>query len=143
MKTVPARFGSPWAGQAYNLYPIGSVPVRTGTNGIQDAYDVLAKIADLPFTMEFISVKLCRLFVHDDFVHGTYDYTDPNRSEEAELVRQCMVAWNTPAGDGRKGNIRAILNTIFSSDLFKTHAGSMQKVKTPLEFAVSTIRALQ
>jgi hypothetical protein len=85
---------------------------------------------------------LCRLFVHDDFVHGVYDYTDPNRSAEAELVRQCMVAWNTPAADGRKGNIRAILNTIFSSDLFRSHAGSMQKIKTPLEFAVSTIRAL-
>jgi uncharacterized protein (DUF1800 family) len=143
VKTVPARFGSPWAGQAYNLYPIGAVPVRTGTNGIQDGYDVLAKIADLPFTMEYISVKLCRLFVHDEFEHGVYDYTDPNRSAEVELIRQCMVAWNTPAGDGRKGNIRAILNTIFSSDLFRSHGGSMQKVKTPLEYAVSTVRALR
>jgi uncharacterized protein (DUF1800 family) len=142
VKTVPARFGAPWAGQAYNLYPIGQVPVRTNTTGIQDGYDVAAKIADLPFTMEFISVKLCRLFVHDDFAHGVYDYTDPNRSPEAELIRQCMVAWETPIG-GRKGNIRAVLGTIFSSDLFRTHAGSMQKVKTPLEFAVSTVRALR
>ncbi|HMJ91756.1 MAG TPA: DUF1800 family protein [Candidatus Acidoferrum sp.] len=142
VKTVPARFGPPWAGQAYNLYPIGQVPVRTNLTGIQDGYDVATKIAELPFTMEFISVKLCRLFVHDDFENGVYDYADPNRSAEAELIRQCMVAWDTPVA-GRKGNIRAVLSTIFSSDLFRTHAGSMQKIKTPLEFAVSAIRALR
>jgi len=142
VKRVPARFGPPWANTPYNLYPTNAVPVRTGTNGIQDGYDVLNKIADLPFTMEYISVKLCRLFVHDDFVHGEYDYTDPNRSAEAELVRQCMVAWDTPV-NGRKGNIRAVLTTIFSSDLFRSHGGSLQKVKTPIEFAVSTIRALR
>jgi uncharacterized protein (DUF1800 family) len=141
VKRVPSRFGPPWAGVAYNLYPTNAVPVRTGTNGIQDGYDVLAKIADLPFTMEYISVKLCRLFVHDEFMHGVYDYADPNRSPEAELIRRCMVAWDTPV-NGRKGNIRAVLNTIFSSELFRSHGGSLQKVKTPIEFAVSTIRAL-
>jgi len=137
-KTVPARFGAPWAGQSYQL----NIPRRiTGdTNSIQDGYDVIRHLANLPFTMEFISVKLCRLFVHDDFVHGVYDYTDPNRSEEAELIRKCMVAWD---GSSPKGQIRAVLNTIFSSDLFRSHGGSMQKVRTPFEFAVSTIRALR
>jgi uncharacterized protein (DUF1800 family) len=137
-KIVPARFGAPWAGTPYRLV---IPPGRTGTNGIQDGYDVLNHLANLPFTMEFISVKLCRLFVHDDFVHGIYDYTDPNRSAEAELVRQCMVAWNAPAGDGRRGNIRSVLTTIFNSDLFRSHGGSLQKVKTPLEFVASSIRA--
>ena len=95
------------------------------------------------FTQEYISVKLCRLFIHDDFEHGVYDYTDPNRSPEAELIRQCMVAWQTPAGDGRKGNIRSILRTIFDSDLFRSHGGSVQKIKTPLEFVASSVRALR
>jgi uncharacterized protein (DUF1800 family) len=140
-KLVPARFGAPWAGTSYQL----SIPRRvTGdTNSIQDGYDVTTAIANLPFTMEYISVKLCRLFVHDDFVHGVYDYTDPNRSAEAELIRQCMVAWNTAAADGRKGNMRSVLRTIFNSDLFRSHGGSLQKVKTPLEFAASAIRALR
>ena len=139
-KLVPARFGAALgAGTSYQL----AIPqTRSGTNGILDGYDVTARIADLPFTMEFISVKLCRLFVHENFVHGVYDYTDPNRSPEAELVRQCMTAWNTPVG-GRKGNIRSILNTIFNSDLFRSHGGSLQKVKTPLEYSVSAIRALR
>ena len=140
-KKIPARFGAPWANQPYALtIPAGRV---TGnTNGILDGYDVTAAIANLPFTMEFISVKLCRLFVHENFVHGTYSYTDPNRSAEAELVRQCMVAWDTPVA-GRKGNIRSILNVIFNSDLFRSHGGSLQKVKTPLEYSVSAIRALR
>ncbi len=138
-KTVPARFGPPWAGMPYALT---IPPNRTNTLGILDGYDVATSIANLPFTMEFISVKLCRWFVHEDFVHGVYNYTDPNRSAEAELVRQCMVAWDTPV-NGRKGNIRSVLNVIFNSDLFRSHGGSLQKVKTPLEFAASTIRALR
>ena len=140
-KVIPARFGAAFgAGSSYQL----ALPQnRTGTNGIQDGYDVINHLANLPFTMEFISVKLCRLFIHDDFVHGVYDYTDPNRSAEAELVRQCMTAWNTPGGDGRKGNMRAVLATIFASDLFRSHGGSLQKVKTPYEFVVSSVRALR
>jgi len=148
-KTVPARFGPPWAGTSYEL----NLPARvTGnTNGIQDGYDVIAHLANQPFTEEFISVKLCRLFVHDGFPNPTtrtdlpadyafYDYTNPSRSAEAELVHQCMLAWenSTP-----KGNIRAVLSTIFNSDLFRSHTATGQKVKTPLEFVASTVRALR
>lgn len=138
-KRYPARFGAPWAGASYQL----AIPARTGTNGMQDGYDVIQHLANLAFTAEYLSVKLCRLFVHDDFQHGVYDYTDPGRSAEAELIRQCLVTWNTPAADGRKGNIRAILRTIFASDLFRSHGGSLQKVKTPLEFVASSVRALR
>jgi hypothetical protein len=128
-----------------------ALPARGAvTNGIQDGYDVINHLANLPFTQEYISVKLCRLFVHDDFPNPTtitdhpeyafYDYTNPNRSAEAELVHQCMLAWenSTP-----KGNIRAVLNTIFNSDLFRSHTANAQKVKTPLEFVASTVRALK
>jgi len=138
-KIYPARFGAPLAGQSYQLV----IPRRTGNAGIQDGYDVIRHLADVGFTQEYISVKLCRLFIHDDFEHGVYDYTDPNRSPEAELIHQCMVAWQTPGGDGRKGNIRSILRTIFSSDLFRSHGGSLQKIKTPLEFVASSVRALR
>ncbi len=146
-KTVPARFGPPWAGTPYQI----ALPARGAvTNGIQDGYDVIAGLANLPFTSEYISVKLCRLFIHDDFPNPTtsadqpayafYDYTNPNRSEEAELVHQCMLAWenSTP-----KGNLRAVLNTIFSSQLFRSHAAAAQKIKTPFEFVTSSIRALR
>jgi hypothetical protein len=54
-----------------------------------------------------------------------------------------MTAWFTGGPDGRHGNIRSILNVIFNSDLFRGHGASQQKVKTPLEFVVSAVRALR
>ena len=148
-KVYAARFGSPWAGTPYRIV----LPRRTGTASIQDGYDVIQSLAVNMHTAEYLSVKLCRLFVHDGFPNPTtrtdlpeyafYNYTSPSRSAEAELVRQCMVAWDTPAADGRKGNIRSVLRTIFNSALFRSHAGSMQKVKTPVEYCVSAIRALR
>lgn len=155
-KTVPARFGPPWTTKVYSSNaPAGSyqltIPARlTGTtNSIQDGYDVIYHLANLPFTQEYISVKLCRLFVHDEFPNPTthadlpeyyfYDYTDPNRSAEAELVRQCMLAWEN---SNPKGNLRAVLSTIFNSDLFRSHTAVSQKVKTPFEFVASSLRTL-
>ena len=148
-KVVPARFGPPWAGRFYQL----NIPGRltSATNSIQDGYDVIGHIANQPFTQEYISIKLCRLFVHDDFPNPTtdqsrtndynfYDYTDPNHSEEAELVHQCMLAWENGAPQGQ---IRSVLSVIFNSDLFRRHGGSMHKVKTPLEFVASSVRALR
>ncbi|MGI8965325.1 MAG: DUF1800 family protein [Limisphaerales bacterium] len=134
-KTVPARFGAPWSGNSYQL----TVPARTGTNGIQDGYDVITHLANQPFTEEFISVKLCRLFVHDDFALG-YNFTDPNLSPEGQLVKQCMLTWENSSP---KGQIWPVLATIFNSDLFRGHNASMQKVKTPLEFVLSAIRAVR
>lgn len=134
-KTVPARFGPPWAGRSYQL----SLAGRSGTNSIQDGYDVLNHLANQPFTEEYISVKLCRLFVHDDFRHG-YDFTDPNLSPEGRLVRDCMLAWENASP---RGQIRPVLATIFNSTLFRTHGASNHKVKTPLEFTVSALRALR
>ena len=136
-RTVPARFGPPWAGRNYQL----TLPARSGNGSIADGYDSIRHLADQPFTQEFISVKFCRLFVHDDFEHGVYDFRDTNNlSPEAALVRQCMLAWenSTP-----KGQIRPILHTIFNSELFRSHGGSLQKVKTPLEYVVSSVRALR
>lgn len=135
-KTVPARFGAPWAGSNYQLNVTG----RTGTNGIQEGYQVLTHLANLPFTEEYISVKLCQLFVHDNFTHGVYDYSDPNMSAEAKLVRDCMLAWESSSP---KGQIRPVLQTIFNSQLFRSQAAAQQKVKTPLEYCVSAIRALR
>ena len=138
---IHPRFGAQFGGgTSYAL--ILSNTLATGTNGMAEGYKVAQHLANLPYTMEYLSVKLCRVFVHEDFQYGTYDYTAANLSPEAQLVKDCMTAWNTPAGDGRKGNIRSVLATIFSSALFRGHGASQQKVKTPLEFAVSAVRAL-
>jgi uncharacterized protein (DUF1800 family) len=139
-KVVPDRFGAPYAGQNYQL----TLPPRSGTNSIQDGYELIAHLANQPFTQEFISVKLCRLLVHDDFYSGGpplgYDYTDPNLSAEGKLIRDCMRAWeeNVP-----KGQIWKVLEVILNSELFRSQGAAMQKVKTPLEFTVSALRSLR
>ena len=142
-KTIPARFGPPYTTKIYGSNPTPGayqrvIPGRAGNDGVQEGYEALACLADLPFTQEFICVKLCRLFVHDDFAHGEYDYTDPNLSDEGRLVRDCLQAWENGSP---KGQIRAVLSVIFNSELFRRHGASMQKVKTPLEFTLSALRA--
>ena len=112
----------------------------TSTNSVQEGYEVVAHLADQPFTQEYMSVKLCRLLVHDDFEHGHYDFTDPNLSPEGQLVRACMQAWENGSP---KGQIRKVLEVILNSELFKNQTASMQKVKTPFEFTVSAVRALR
>ncbi len=152
---VPSRFGAPYTTKFYGTntvagrYTLGFA-ARSGTNGIQDGYDIITNLANMPFTQEYISIKLCRLFVHDNFpnpsndannpAYNFYDYSGGNLSPEAQLVRDCMSAWESSSP---MGQIRPVLQTIFSSDLFRSHGGSMQKVKTPLEFTISAIRALR
>ncbi len=137
-KTVPARFGPPWAGRPYGL----RLNNGSTTNGIQDGYQILRHMADQPFTQEYLSVKLCRLLVHDDFHHG-YDFTDAETSPEESLVHDCMLAWENPRNGGPKGQMREVLRVILKSDLFRNPGTAAAKVKTPLEFAVSTLRAFR
>jgi uncharacterized protein (DUF1800 family) len=136
-KTVPARFGPPWAGRNYQITIAATT--QGNTNSIQEGYTVISNLAKLPFTEEFISVKLCRLLVHDNFAFG-YDYTDPNLPPEGQLVHQCMLAWENSIPQGQ---IRQVLSTIFNSDLFRGNAAAMQKAKSPLEYTLSAVRALR
>lgn len=145
-KTVSSRFGSPWAGVNYQL----TLNNGSGTNSLQDGYQVIQHLANQPFTSEYISVKLCRLLVHDGFPNPStdsntveyafYNYAAGNLTPEAQLVHNCMLAWETNAP---KGQIWKVLKVITDSDLFRAHAAAQQKVKTPLEFLVSGIRALR
>ncbi len=138
-KRVPARFGPPWAGREYGLLVRGGLKE---TNTLTEAYQLIHHLADQPFTEEYLSVKLCRLLVHEEFRHG-YDFTDDQISPEEALVHACMMAWEQPRAGGPKGQIREVLKVIFASDLFRSHTASMQKVRTPLEYAVATVRALR
>lgn len=141
---IDPRFGAAFGGGTSYALIITNGAAAAGTNGFGEGYRVAQHLANLPYTMEFLSVKLCELFVHEGFEHGHYDYTAPDASPEALLVRDCMTAWNTPApGDGRKGNIRSVLNVIFNSALFRGQGAAQQKVKTPLEYSVSAVRALR
>jgi uncharacterized protein (DUF1800 family) len=91
--------------------------------GIEDGLKVIDILVRHPSTARFISTKLVRRFVSDnppeslvDKVAATYTRTD--------------------------GDIREMLRTIFFSEEFMSPAAFGQKMKTPFEYVVSAIRAL-
>ena len=91
--------------------------------GIQDGQRVIDILVHHPSTARFISTKLVRRFVSDnppqsliDKVAATYTKTD--------------------------GDIREMLRTIFYSEEFLSPDSYGQKVKSHLEYVVSSIRAL-
>jgi uncharacterized protein (DUF1800 family) len=156
-KFVPSRFGAPWTTKTYFTNAIAGkyqivIPAHNGTdtNGISEGYQFITNIANYPFTEEYISIKLCKLLISDNFPnpsndpsnanYNVYNYAAGNLSPEASLVYACMQTWET---NSPKGQIWKVLKTITDSDLFRSHGGSQQKVKTPFEYAISTVRALR
>ncbi len=89
--------------------------------GVRDGEDVLNMLAAHPKTAEFVSFKLVRRFVDDN--------------PPASLVAGAADTFTKTDGD-----IRAVLSTILHSDEFTTSFG--KKVKRPLEFIASSLRAL-
>jgi len=160
IKSVPARFGTPWT---TNIYGTNTVPGNyalyippaannsTSSNHVNDGYQIVKHLADLPFTQEYICYKLCGWFVNDSFKFGPvngYDFSEGHvdlgrawygDSAEGKLLKACMLAWET---NSPKGQLYKVLDTIFNSDLFRTN-GLRTKVKTPFEYTVSAIRALK
>ncbi|HEU5219758.1 MAG TPA: DUF1800 domain-containing protein [Gemmatimonadales bacterium] len=84
---------------------------------------LLRILADHPSTMHYVSGKLCARFVDDDPPDGCVD----------DAVR----AWKRS-----DGSIREVLRAIFHSPDFwaPRHVGA--KIKTPLEFVASAVRAV-
>jgi uncharacterized protein (DUF1800 family) len=91
--------------------------------GIQDGETVLDILSSHPSTMRFISTELCRRLVSDD----------PPKS----LVEKCAATWKRTDGD-----LREICRTIVTSPEFYSRAAYRQKIKSPFEYAVSSVRAL-
>jgi Uncharacterized protein conserved in bacteria len=91
--------------------------------GITDGERVLDMLAQHPSTMKFISTKLCRRLVADE--------------PPASLVDKCVATWKRTDGD-----IREVVRTIVTSPEFFSRAAYRQKIKSPFEYAVSSVRAL-
>jgi uncharacterized protein (DUF1800 family) len=89
--------------------------------GQDEGRRVVHMLATHPSTARFISLKLARRFVADD--------------PPAALVDRAAETFRKTDGD-----IRAVVKTLVTSPEFYS-SGSATKVKTPLEFVVSAIRA--
>jgi uncharacterized protein (DUF1800 family) len=91
--------------------------------GMEDGKQVLEILANHPSTARFIAAKLVRRFVSDD----------PPQA----LVDRVAATYKKSGGD-----IREMLRTIFYSEEFLSPDAFGQKMKTPFEYVVSAIRAL-
>jgi uncharacterized protein (DUF1800 family) len=91
--------------------------------GIQDGQQVIEILAHHPSTARFIATKLVRRFVSDD----------PPQS----LVDKVAATYAKTDGD-----IREMLRTIFYSEEFMSPDVYGKKMKSPFEYVVSAIRAL-
>ncbi len=80
-------------------------------------------LASHPATMKHVSYQLCQRFVAD---------TPP-----ASLVDKCVATWKRTDGD-----LREIVRTIVTSPEFYAPTAYRSKIKSPFEYAVSSVRAL-
>lgn len=85
---------------------------------------MIHRLATHPSTARFISLKLCRRFVADD--------------PPPALVGRAASTFIESRGD-----IRAVVRTIVTSAEFLAPQTRAAKVKTPLEFVVSAVRAAE
>jgi len=90
--------------------------------GMKDGDQVLDLLAKHPSTARFIATKLARRFVADD--------------PPKELVERAAKRFRDTNGD-----IREVVRTIVTSPEFFAAEAYRAKVKTPLEFVVSAVRA--
>ncbi|MGB6481193.1 MAG: DUF1800 domain-containing protein [Candidatus Sulfotelmatobacter sp.] len=90
--------------------------------GEGEGLEVLHRLATSPQTAHFISMKLAERFVSDDPPPALVD-----RMAKTFLKK--------------KGDIREVLNTLFRSPEFWDDTSYRAKVKTPLEFVASAVRA--
>lgn len=95
---------------------------RIKPKGEDEGREVLHMLATSPQTAHFISLKLAQRFVSDD--------------PPAELVDRMAKTFAK-----KKGDIREVLTTLFRSPEFWADGTYRAKVKTPLEFVASAVRA--
>jgi len=95
---------------------------RIKPKGEDEGREVLHMLATSPQTAHFISLKLAQRFVSDD--------------PPAELVDRMAKTFAK-----KKGDIREVLTTLFHSPEFWADTAYRAKVKTPLEFVASAVRA--
>ena len=91
--------------------------------GMEDGQEVLHLLAHHPSTARFVSTQLCRRFVADD----------PPQS----VVDRASTAFKSTRGD-----IREVVAAILTSPEFNSPAAYRAKVKSPLEYIASSLRAL-
>jgi hypothetical protein len=95
---------------------------RIKPKGEDEGREVLHMLATSPQTAHFVSLKLAQRFVSDDPPPALVDHM-------------------AKTFEKKKGDIREVLTTLFHSPEFWADGAYRAKVKTPLEFVASAVRA--
>jgi uncharacterized protein (DUF1800 family) len=95
---------------------------RIKPKGEDEGREVLHRLATSPQTAHFISLKLAQRFVSDDPPEALVD----------SMAKTFLK---------KKGDIREVLSTLFHSPEFWANDTYRAKMKTPLEFVASALRA--
>jgi uncharacterized protein (DUF1800 family) len=96
---------------------------RIKPKGEGEGLEMLHRLATSPQTAHFISLKLAQRFVSDD----------PPQALVDRMAKTFLK---------KKGDIREVLNTLLHSPEFWDDGTYRAKVKTPLEFVASAVRAI-
>jgi len=92
-------------------------------HGMDEGVRLLKLLASLPATMHHVSRKLCQRLVNDEPPDGCVD--------------DAVAAWERSSGD-----MREVVRAIVRGPDFWAPENIRAKVKTPLEFVVSAVRAV-
>ena len=96
---------------------------REGEAGVEEGEELISILAQLPETRQFVCGKIVQLLVADQ--------------PPANLVQACAASW-----EATNGEIQPMLEAILLDPSFITEVEYQRtKVKTPFEYAVSTMRA--
>ena len=122
----------PQQGSAFRFYPrvhdrgekvVMGVRYPAGRD-MDEGLQLLAWLADNPGTVRHVSRRLCGRFVSDQPPEGCVD--------------DAAAAWQRTHGD-----MREVLRAIFHGSDFWAAENVRAKVKSPLEFVISAVRAVQ
>lgn len=94
-----------------------------GGRGNWNGSDILDAIVAHPATAKFIAVKLCKFFVNDN--------------PSAQYVERVAEAFRRSGGQ-----MRAVVSAVFKDPEFFAEENRRAIVKSPAEFAISSVRAL-
>ncbi|HNQ91155.1 MAG TPA: DUF1800 family protein [Verrucomicrobiota bacterium] len=115
---------------------------RVGADGAQDAIEILDAMVSHPSTREFICLKLINRFVADSLTLESYrNGTAPVRLRQ--LMDDALAAWTATTPPGHIETVlRAILRPQTQDGYFWSQSAYRAKVKTPVEYINSSVRAL-
>ena len=101
---------------------------HTGNLNGEDIIDIIVK---QPATARFICRHLYNFFVEDEAQVPSWSIEAPKDEEAIEQLSKVFLE--------SKGNMRAVLKALFSSDFFKNSIGK-KKVKSPVELVAGVLK---